>query len=104
MQLLRVLRSTWSRFELPILMLTSNSATETKVLAFQHGANDYVTKPVEPAELRARVIGQLDLHRAITENLEARVQLVEARKYQAVGRLAAGVSTADGAPASKGAE
>src|SRR5436190_16267278 len=43
-QLLRVLRGTWSRFELPILMLTSNSATETKVLAFQHGANDYVTK------------------------------------------------------------
>lgn len=91
-QLLRVLRSTWSRFELPILMLTSNSATETKVLAFQHGANDYVTKPVEPAELRARVSGQLDLQRAIRENLEARVQLVEARKYQAVGRLAAGVA------------
>lgn len=91
-QLLRVLRSTWSRFELPILMLTSNSATETKVLAFQHGANDYVTKPVEPAELCARVNGQLELRRAIFENLAARVQLFEARKYQAVGRLAAGVA------------
>lgn len=91
-QLLRVLRATWSRFELPILMLTSNSATETKVLAFQHGANDYVTKPVEPAELCARVNGQLELRRAIFENLSARVQLFEARKYQAVGRLAAGVA------------
>jgi signal transduction histidine kinase len=91
-QLLRVLRSTWSRFELPILMLTSNSATETKVLAFQHGANDYVTKPVEPAELCARVNGQLELRQAIFENLAARVQLFEARKYQAVGRLAAGVA------------
>ncbi len=91
-QLLRVLRSTWSRVELPILMLTSNSATETKVLAFQHGANDYVTKPVEPAELCARVNGQLELRRAIFENLSARVQLFEARKYQAVGRLAAGVA------------
>src|SRR5688572_30931162 len=91
-QLLRVLRGTWSRVELPILMLTSNSATETKVLAFQHGANDYVTKPVEPAELCARVSGQLDLKRAIHENLAARVQLLEARKYQAVGRLAAGVA------------
>jgi two-component system, NtrC family, sensor kinase len=92
MQLLRVLRGTWSRFELPILMLTSNSATETKVLAFQHGANDYVTKPVEPAELCARVMGQLELKRAMNENLEARVQLIEARKYQAVGRLAAGIA------------
>jgi DNA-binding response OmpR family regulator len=89
-QLLRVLRATWSRVELPILMLTSNSATETKVLAFQHGANDYVTKPVEPAELCARVMGQLELRQAIYENLAARVQLFEARKYQAVGRLAAG--------------
>jgi signal transduction histidine kinase len=92
MQLLRVLRGTWSRFELPILMLTSNSATETKVLAFQHGANDYVTKPVEPAELCARVNGQLELRQAIFENLATRVQLFEARKYQAVGRLAAGVA------------
>jgi signal transduction histidine kinase len=91
-QLLRVLRATWSRVELPILMLTSNSATETKVLAFQHGANDYVTKPVEPAELCARVTGQLELRQAIYENLAARVQLFEARKYQAVGRLAAGVA------------
>jgi two-component system, NtrC family, sensor kinase len=91
-QLLRVLRATWSRFELPVLMLTSNSATETKVLAFQHGANDYVTKPVEPAELCARVNGQLELRQAIFENLAARVQLFEARKYQAVGRLAAGVA------------
>ena len=90
--LLRVLRATWSRFELPVLMLTSNAATETKVLAFQHGANDYVTKPVEPAELCARVNSQLELKRAISENLAARMQLLEARKYQAVGRLAAGVA------------
>jgi signal transduction histidine kinase len=91
-QLLRVLRKTWSRFELPVLMLTANSATDTKVVAFQNGANDYVTKPVEPAELCARVLAQLDLKRAIDQNLEARVQLLEARKYQAVGRLASGVA------------
>jgi two-component system NtrC family sensor kinase len=91
-QLVRVLRNTWSPLELPILMLTANSATETKVLAFRYGANDYVTKPVEAAELCARVRGQLDLKLAIQENLEARVQLLESRKYQAVGRLAAGVA------------
>jgi two-component system NtrC family sensor kinase len=91
-QLVRVLRNTWSSLELPILMLTANSATETKVLAFRYGANDYVTKPVEAAELCARVRGQLDLKLAIQENLEARVQLLESRKYQAVGRLAAGVA------------
>jgi signal transduction histidine kinase len=91
-QLVRVLRNTWSRLELPILMLTANSATETKVQAFRYGANDYVTKPVEAAELRARVRGQLDLKLAVQESLEARLQLLEARKYQAVGRLAAGMA------------
>jgi two-component system NtrC family sensor kinase len=92
LQLVRVLRGIWSRLELPILMLTSNTAMETKVSAFRYGANDYVTKPVEPAELCARVRGQLDLKGALQESLEARVQLLEARKYQAVGRLAAAVA------------
>lgn len=91
-QLIRVLRGTWSRFELPALVLTANSETETKVMAFSSGASDYVTKPVEASELCARVLGQLELSQAVTDNLTARVQLLEARKYQAVGRLAAGVA------------
>ncbi len=91
-QLVRILRGSWSRFELPILMLTVHSATHTKVTAFQYGANDYVTKPVEPAELKARVQSQLDLRKAVEESFKARVQLLEVRRYQAVGRLAAGVA------------
>lgn len=91
-QLLRILRATYSRFELPVLMLTVQNATHTKVLAFQNGANDYVTKPVEPAELGARVAAQLELVRAVDESIQARVQLMEGRRYQAVGRLAAGVA------------
>ena len=53
LQLLRMLRNSWSQLELPILMLTANSATETKVLAFRYGANDYVTKPVDADDLVA---------------------------------------------------
>lgn len=39
---------------LPVLMLTSLSQTEDKVIGLELGANDYITKPFEIAELIAR--------------------------------------------------
>lgn len=92
LQLVRLLRSTWSRLELPILMLTVRDDVQTKVLSLRQGANDYVTKPVQPEELLARVQGHLDLKRAVEHNLEARVQVLEARKLETIGRLAAGLA------------
>ncbi|HWB74612.1 MAG TPA: diguanylate cyclase [Nannocystaceae bacterium] len=43
---------TWA---IPIIFLTGTVDVATKVRAFDCGAVDYVTKPFEPAELRARV-------------------------------------------------
>lgn len=40
---------------IPIIMLTAKSQLEDKVEGFEAGADDYVTKPVLPAELIARV-------------------------------------------------
>lgn len=39
----------------PVIMLTAKSRAEDRVMGFQAGADDYVTKPVLPAELVARV-------------------------------------------------
>ena len=41
--------------DLPIIMLTAKSHDAEKVLGFEIGADDYVTKPFSPLELRARV-------------------------------------------------
>ena len=92
LQLVRVLRSTWSRHELPILMLTVHDDVLTKVTSLRQGANDYVTKPVQAEELLARVQAQLDLKAAVEENIKARMQMLEARKLETLGRLAAGVA------------
>jgi DNA-binding response OmpR family regulator len=40
---------------LPVILVTALSATEDKVRGLDAGANDFVTKPYERAELMARV-------------------------------------------------
>ena len=52
--------------DLPIIMLTAKSQVQDKVAGFGAGANDYVTKPVMPAELIARIKAQLSTVQATT--------------------------------------
>src|SRR6185436_16201834 len=51
----RRLRSNPSTLETPILMFTAKTQMEDKVIGFEVGANDYLTKPTHPSELQARV-------------------------------------------------
>lgn len=50
---LRAVRARGNR--VPVLLLTARSAIDDKVLGFDSGANDYLTKPFEPKELLLRV-------------------------------------------------
>lgn len=74
---------------IPVLMLTAQSHVESKVEGFESGADDYLPKPFDPRELRARVAALLRLvkregdrnptsglpgGRAIEEELERRVR------------------------------
>ena len=52
-EVLRRLRG--ARIAIPVIILTGNSETEAKVMSFGLGADDYVTKPFQCAELLARV-------------------------------------------------
>jgi len=54
---------------IPVIFLSAVVETEEKVRAFHSGAVDYVTKPFQVDEVRARVRTQLQLHR-----LQARLQ------------------------------
>ncbi len=44
-----------SGVKVPIIMLTAKTHDAEKVLGLEVGADDYVTKPFSPAELRARI-------------------------------------------------
>lgn len=55
--------------DLPILMLTAKGETSQKVKGFRLGADDYLTKPFEPAELVARVKALLKRYHIATSKV-----------------------------------
>ena len=61
-QLCSLLQSQESTQEIPIILLTSKSSTSDKVLGFSVGANDYLVKPFDPLELRARIESKLRIY------------------------------------------
>ncbi len=64
--------------QIPVIMLTSDNATESKVTAFKLGATDYLTKPFQSLELLARVKSQLkiqDMQKTLLEYEKYKTQI-----------------------------
>ena len=55
LEVLREVREEPSTRDLPVVVLTARSAEMDKLLGFEHGADDYLTKPFSPRELVARL-------------------------------------------------
>jgi signal transduction histidine kinase len=64
----RAIREQYSLFELPVLVLTAKSRSADLVEAFDAGANDYLRKPFEVSELRARTKTLTRLKRLTSAN------------------------------------
>lgn len=60
-EVLRALKEDSSTNAIPVIVLSAMSSSEDKVTAFDLGATDYVTKPFDLAELRARLRAALRL-------------------------------------------
>jgi len=70
LEVLAAARQTTSKSELPILMVTADSNPDSVVQAFEFGANDYVTKPIDSRTLGARIDTHLHLS-AATKQIRA---------------------------------
>src|SRR4051794_11808421 len=51
----RRLKSSSMAINVPVIFLTGATSTDEKIRGLDLGAVDYITKPFDPAELRARV-------------------------------------------------
>jgi DNA-binding response OmpR family regulator len=74
MQIIRGLRR---RSEMPVIFLSARSSDIDKVAGLQLGADDYVTKPFNPAELVARVQSVLRRSRASEDPSSEQIALGE---------------------------
>jgi CheY-like chemotaxis protein/HPt (histidine-containing phosphotransfer) domain-containing protein len=89
-ELLRRLKSSPSTDSIPVIVLTAWNSTSDKLRGFELGAVDYLTKPFESAELRARLCAALrakhlqdELTRANRDLLSARVGAEAAARAKA---------------------
>ncbi|MEG0261132.1 MAG: ATP-binding protein [Lysinibacillus sp.] len=78
-ELARRVRERYSIAELPILFLTARQQREDIHQAFLIGANDYVTKPMEYMELKARVKALIGVKQSIEERLRMEAAWLQAQ-------------------------
>jgi CheY-like chemotaxis protein len=77
LEVLARIRKTHSQEALPVIMVTARAASADVAGAFELGANDYLTKPVDMAVAKARVVAQVARKKAEDASRRAGLQLDE---------------------------
>lgn len=67
-EVLKRIRSDFSLYQLPVILLTAKNHTEDIIAGLELGANDYLGKPFDKNELLARCQTLLALKKAVHEN------------------------------------
>ncbi len=64
LEFIRSFRGIPANADIPILMITADHEKETRYAALEAGANDFLTKPIDNSEFRARLRNMLSLRRS----------------------------------------
>ena len=74
--------------EIPVIFVTGKSEVSDETMGFELGAVDYITKPISPPVVRARVATHLELHRQKVQLAQQNQMLTEyARMRDEVERM-----------------
>lgn len=80
---LEIIRQKTDLATLPIILVSALTDTNTIVAGIELGANDYITKPIDPQIVRARLQTQVTLKHLMTERNDAIAALDSANKMKA---------------------
>lgn len=99
------IRGQYSHYELPILLLTARDSSEDILTGFLAGANDYVVKPADSVELRARVFNLIALRQSVANAIDNELAFLQAQirphfLYNAFNTISA-IALEDGESASE---
>jgi signal transduction histidine kinase len=75
----RKIRQKYSMIEMPILMLSARQKAEIIETGFKAGANDFLCKPIDRAELKARVNTLLELKKSINKIITSEMCFLQAQ-------------------------
>ncbi|MEC0243706.1 ATP-binding protein [Paenibacillus dokdonensis] len=78
-ELCRAVRQQFSPFEMPVLILTARGLPEDVRIGLQAGANDFLRKPVDADELRARVRNLIELRKSVRRTISAEMAFLQAQ-------------------------
>lgn len=92
LEVCRRLKANEETRSIPIIFVTARTGTQEKVEGLDAGAADYLTKPIDIEETRARVRTQLRIQEMHRENLRLQADLAKVKQAAAVGAISEGIA------------
>ncbi|CAG7643159.1 Sensor histidine kinase RcsC [Paenibacillus solanacearum] len=75
----QTIRRTYTLLEMPVLMVTTANQTQDKLAAFEAGANDFLPKPFDTMELKARIKGLLLMKDSLGKAINMEVAFLQSQ-------------------------